>query len=272
MLYLLLILAALPLILLRFFSAQNSDKMASSGALLKSIVIPPVSGKAATATVIFSHGLGDTGAGWADVAQMLSARPKLRNVRFVLPHAPSQPVTLNAGMRMPSWFDIYSLDNINGTEDERGLLESKDRISKLIDNEISQGVPANRIVVGGFSQGGAISYLTGLLYPTPVAGIIALSTWLPIRNYITKALQASGSTPPANPLPIFHGHGNADPVVQYEFGQRTIEFLKTPKDKGGLGFPEDKIRFETYAGMPHSACPQEIEHVGQFLEKVIGDA
>ncbi|KAE8220425.1 hypothetical protein CF319_g6041 [Tilletia indica] len=273
MLYLLLLAIALPIVLLQFFSTHNrSDNMASSTALLKSIIIPPGSGKAATATVIFSHGLGDSGAGWADVAQMLSARPKLRNVRFVLPHAPSQPVTLNAGYRMPSWFDIYSLDNINGTEDEKGLLESKDRISKLIENEISNGVPANRIVVGGFSQGGAVSYLTGLLYPTPLAGIVALSTWLPIRDYISKALQESGSTPPANPPPIFHGHGNADPVVQYEFGKRTIDFLKTPKDKGGLGFSEDKIRFETYPGMPHSACPQEIEHIGEFLDKVIGDA
>ncbi|KAL9935147.1 hypothetical protein V8E36_006223 [Tilletia maclaganii] len=244
-----------------------------SAALLKAIIIPPASGQKATATVIFSHGLGDSGHGWADVAQMLSARPKLRNVRFVLPHAPSQPVTINMGMKMPSWFDIFSLDDINGNEDQKGILESKDRISKLIENEVSQGVSADRIVVGGFSQGGAVSYLTGLLHPTPLAGIIALSTWIPIRAYIANALQQSGSTPPdaAGP-PILHGHGSADPVVRYEFGKRTIDFLKASREQGGLGIKADRIRFETYPGMPHSACPQEIEHVGEFLDKVIGEA
>ncbi|KAK0520894.1 hypothetical protein OC835_007060 [Tilletia horrida] len=250
--------------------------MASSSttALLKSIVIPPASGGKATATVIFSHGLGDSGHGWADVAQMLSARPKLRNVRFVLPHAPAQPVTLNMGMRMPSWFDILSLDDINGSEDEKGLLESRERISKLIENEVSQGVPANRIVVGGFSQGGAVSYLTGLLHPTPLAGIVALSTWLPIRAYIVKALQqkTDASAATGGSLPIFHGHGNADPVVRYQYGQRTVDFLKTPREEGGLGFKAEQVRFETYPGMPHSACPQEIEHVGEFLDKVLGEA
>ncbi|KAK0565126.1 hypothetical protein OC861_003922 [Tilletia horrida] len=236
----------------------------ASTALLKAIVVPPASGKA-TATVIFSHGLGDTGAGWADVAQMLSARPKLRNVRFILPHAPLQPVTVNMGMRMPSWFDIVSLEDVNGSEDEKGLLESRERISKLIENEVSQGIPASRICVGGFSQGGAISYLTGILHPTPLAGIVALSTWIPIRNYITKNV-------PSNPIPpIFHGHGNADPVVQYSFGRRTVEFLQTPKDAGGLGVSKDKITFETYPGMPHSACAEEIEDVGKFLDKVIGE-
>lgn len=132
----------------------------ASSSLLKCLVVPPASGQAATATLIFAHGLGDSSAGWVDVARMLSSRPALRHVRFVLPNAPVQPVTLNMGMSMPSWFDITTLEDIEEGEDEKGLQKSAADITKLVKAEIEgtaeglngKGMPADRVVVGGFSQ------------------------------------------------------------------------------------------------------------------------
>ncbi|KAN0066495.1 hypothetical protein ACQY0O_000589 [Thecaphora frezii] len=235
--------------------------------LLKTLVINPISGVKPTATLFILHGLGDTSAGWSDVAQLLSQRPSLAHVRFVLPNAPIQPVTLNMGMPMPSWFDILSLDDISGQEDEAGLLKSADAIKKLIQAEeegTASGldghkIPSSRIVVGGFSQGGAISLLTGLTNPSPVAGVVALSTWLPLRAKIASLRHQT-----SNNLRIFQGHGDADPVVRYDYGVRTQEFLK--KD---LALPEANLTFKTYPRMPHSACPQEIKDIAEFLETTI---
>lgn len=140
-------------------SAAANLTMASSQ-LLKSLVVPPTSGQAPTATLIFAHGLGDTGLGWLDVAKMLSQRPALRHVRFVLPNAPVQPVTLNMGMAMPSWFDITSLEDMEEGEDEKGLQKSAGEIKKLVQAEIDgtadglngTRIAPERVVVGGFSQ------------------------------------------------------------------------------------------------------------------------
>lgn len=139
---------------------RSTPSMATATSLLKSLIVPPASGQPATATLIFAHGLGDSGAGWLDVAQMLSRRPALRHVRFVLPNAPVQPVTLNMGMSMPSWFDIHSLDDFEEKEDEAGLKKSAAAIANLVRAEVDgtaeglggKGVPADRVVVGGFSQ------------------------------------------------------------------------------------------------------------------------
>ncbi|PWN48026.1 acyl-protein thioesterase 1 [Violaceomyces palustris] len=234
--------------------------------MLKTLVVGPSSGAKPTATLFLLHGLGDTSAGWSDVAMMLSKRPSLRHVRFVLPNSPIQPVTLNMGMSMPSWFDIRSLDDISGGEDEAGLLKSRDEIIKLVKAEVDGSgkgldghkIASERVVVGGFSQGGAISYLTGLTIPMQVGGVVALSTWLPLRAKI-NALKSDHM----NNLKVFHGHGNADPVVRYEYGSRTVDFVKKEL---GLG---DKVTFKTYDGMPHSACAEEIEDIAKFLEQVI---
>ncbi|KAJ1030758.1 hypothetical protein NDA18_001994 [Ustilago nuda] len=235
--------------------------------VLKTLIINPRSGVKPTATLFFLHGLGDSSAGWSDVAQMLSQRPSLSHVRFVLPNAPIQPVSLNMGMPMPSWFDILALDDLSGAEDEAGLLKSTDEIKKLIKAEndgTAQGldgqqIPSGRIVVGGFSQGGAISLLTGLTNPNAVAGVAALSTWLPLRAKI-----ATLRTPTSKNLKVFQAHGDADPVVKYEYGQRTVAFLKNE-----LGLAEKDVGFHTYPRMPHSACPEEIRDLAAFLEKVI---
>lgn len=178
---------------------------------------------------------------------------------------------------------VTSLDDVSGAEDEAGLRQSADSIKALVDAEIDgtgsgldgKGIPSDRVVVGGFSQGGAVSLLAGLTHSPPVAGIVALSTWLPLRAKLIAPYLAKD----ADQVPVFIGHGTADPVVRYEFGSRSAKFLRAG-DGGGQGLGLGTFRkgengkwrgvwSEDYQGMPHSACPEEIEHVGEFLEKVV---
>ncbi|WFD35634.1 lysophospholipase [Malassezia cuniculi] len=231
---------------------------------LKTLVVNPPLG-APTATVFLLHGLGDTAHGWSDVAYMLSRRPALQHVRFVLPTAPVQPVTLNMGMQMTAWFDVQSLNSLETGEDEAGLLQSVRTIQEMIRAEIDGTgpelnglrIPAERIIVGGFSQGGAIAFLTSFLTPEPLAGTLALSTWLPLAKKIGELRKRTGT------WPIMQAHGTIDQIVPYELGRKTSRFVRQD-----LGFG-DKDTFRTYDGMPHSACPQEIRDIAQWLETVI---
>ncbi|KAJ1740383.1 hypothetical protein LPJ68_003825 [Coemansia sp. RSA 1086] len=204
-----------------------------------------------TATVIFIHGLGDSGAGWQPVAQILSRT--LPHVKFVLPHAPEQPVTLNGGFRMPSWYDIRSLDKIASNEDEDGMNVSMRKINELIREEIDSGIPANRIVLGGFSQGGAMTLFTGLQSEMRLAGLAVLSGYMPVRErLIARATDASKQ------VPIFHGHGTADEVVLYQYGEMTSNLLQ---QKGY------NVDFHSYNHMGHATCNEELpSNRLQFLQ------
>ncbi|KAK9764589.1 hypothetical protein K7432_007770 [Basidiobolus ranarum] len=213
-------------------------------------VIQAASGKH-TATVFFLHGLGDSGSGWAPATAFLA--PMLSHVKFVLPNAPNRPVTLNQGMTMPSWYDIYSPDAINRAEDKNGMLESSRDIKKLIDEEIDAGIAANRIVIAGFSQGSAMALLTGLTIKHKLAGIIGLSGYLPLRHNIF-------SMTTENKIPIFMGHGTDDPVVPYQFGQMSSEQLQTQ------GYD---VKFHAYPGMEHSCSEEELDDMAKFINKII---
>lgn len=204
-----------------------------------------------TATVIFSHGLGDSSAGWSFLSSQLGYH--MPWVNWVFPDAPIQPVTLNMGASMPSWFDIYEL-NQNGKEDEKGLLASVKTIQSLVQKEVDAGIPTNRIVVGGFSQGGVISILTGLMSPNPLAGVACLSGFLPLKSKI-KQLQG----PHASNLKVFWGHGTDDPVVQYEWGTKSVEFLRHE-----LGLAN--VDFKSYPGLVHSASPVELKNLLHWLQ------
>lgn len=139
-----------------------------------------------TASVIVLHGLGDSGHGWKPVAQMLAKDPKLAHIKWILPHAHKTPVTLNMGMNMPSWFDITSLelDSVGG-EDSKGMLASSVLVNRIITAEVDEAnISADRIVLGGFSQGAALSLLTGLTSERRLGGIFALSGWLPLNGKI----------------------------------------------------------------------------------------
>ncbi|KAI9581246.1 hypothetical protein GQX74_013833 [Glossina fuscipes] len=202
-----------------------------------------------TSSLIFMHGLGDSGHGWCEML----GRVKLPDMKIICPNAPIQPVTLNNGFRMPSWFDIKQLD-MSGTENEESLLAATSTIHELVDNEIGKGVPSTRIVLGGFSQGGALALYAALTYTKPLAGIIGLSTWLPVHQKFPNAKRNS------NTIPIFQAHGDIDPVVRYNYGQLTAKILES--------FMEN-VTFHTYHGLMHSGSDQEMNDVKAFLQKCL---
>lgn len=204
----------------------------------------------ATAAVIFLHGLGDTGHGWAEAM----AGIRTPHVKYICPHAPIMPVSLNMNMAMPSWFDIISL-NPDAEEDETGIKKAAESIKALIDQEVKNGIPSHRIVLGGFSQGGALSLYTALTTQQKLAGVVALSCWLPLRNSLSKSVIGSNKE-----VPVLQCHGEADPLVPLIFGCLTVEKLKKMLNP-------NNITFKTYPRMPHSACPEEMMDIKQFIEK-----
>ncbi|OLY82277.1 Acyl-protein thioesterase 1 [Smittium mucronatum] len=208
-----------------------------------------------TASVIFLHGLGDSGHGWASVAEQLG--PLLPHIRFIFPHAPEIPVTLNFGMAMPAWYDIFSLSDFE-KQDEKGLFQSADKIFELVESEMNQGIPSDRIVIGGFSQGAAISYLAGLTCKHKLGGIAALSGYLPLH---TKLLSMGDSVlSPNKHVRIFAAHGTADPVVRYELGELSVKELQR------FGY---SVQFCSYPGMEHSSSAQEIKDFSNYLSAVL---
>jgi predicted esterase len=172
------------------------------------------------------------------------------HVKIVCPTAPIQPVTLNGGMRMTSWHDIKSLDNIDA-EDYDGLPDSIDIVRHIINAEIKSGIKSDRILLGGFSQGAALSILTGFQFDQQLAGIVALSGYLAHNGDFADILHEANKSTPA-----FVGHGNADMVVRYEAGEK----LHAALEKAGI-----TSSFHTYNRMGHSTCPQEMRKLFQFI-------
>ena len=162
------------------------------------------------------------------------------------------------GMRMPGWYDIKSLDDLAGREeDEAGINRSKDYFHSLIDAEVAKGIPANRIVIGGFSQGGAMSLLSGVTYKNQLGGIFGLSCYLLLQKKIKDMVPTDS---PNQKTPIFMGHGDADQVVAHKYGNMSAEYLKE------LGYTID---FRTYQDLTHSADPEEIDHLEAYLNQQI---
>ncbi|XP_063245038.1 acyl-protein thioesterase 1 [Bacillus rossius redtenbacheri] len=202
-----------------------------------------------TATIIFLHGLGDTGHGWASAIGGI--RPP--HVKVVCPTAPIMPVTLNAGFRMPSWFDLRTLD-ANGPEDEEGIRRATELVHSMIETEVKQGIPSNRILLGGFSQGGALAVYSALLFTKPLAGVMALSCWLPLHKKFPDL--AKGNTD----IPFVQCHGDCDPIVPYKWGQMTASCLKQ--------FLKN-IEFKTYRGLMHTSSEEELRDLKAFVERVL---
>jgi len=231
-------------------SKNYSGKFASSSVFSKmssgdNPVVVSARGKH-TGSLIFLHGLGDTGHGWASSL----AEIRSDNLRIVCPTAPTIPVTLNSGVRMPAWFDLVSLDP-QSAEDEAGIKKSVKEVEKLIAAEISRGIPAERIVIGGFSQGGALALYTGLSTVHKLAGIVVLSTWFPLHKTMQSVVRNLD-------VPVLHCHGDCDPLVPYKWGQMTSTLLKRVLERH---------EFKTYKGIGHSSCPEEMDDVQAFLEE-----
>ena len=203
--------------------------------------------------LIVLHGLGADGHDFVPICNELDLTA-VGPVRYVFPHAPHRPVTINGGYRMPAWYDILGADLVR-REDEAGLRESQAQIAALIDRERERGVPAERIVVAGFSQGCAMALMTALRYPERLAGAVGLSGYLPLAG--TTAAERS----PANAtLPIFLAHGTQDPVVAPVRGTASRDALRA------LGYP---VEWHDYP-MPHSVCPQEIADLNAWLLQQLG--
>jgi phospholipase/carboxylesterase len=209
-------------------------------------------GPSPTRTVIVLHGLGDSGQGFAPIAEELDLSA-LGDVRFVLPHAPEQPVTINGGYVMRAWYDILGTD-LARVEDEPGLRRSAAEIEALIARENARGVASSRIVLMGFSQGCAMTLLTGLRHRERLAGLAGLSGYLPLAA--TTAAERSEAN---RDVPLFLAHGTQDPVVHYPRGVASRDAL------AALGYA---IEWHEYP-MPHSVCAQEIADLNRWLLRVL---
>lgn len=202
------------------------------------------------ASIIWLHGLGADGSDFVPLAQQL-ALPIA--VRFIFPHAPVMPVTLNGGYVMPAWYDLFSLD-IAGHQDAAGIRASAAMLVELIELETARGIAPERIVLAGFSQGGAIALQTALRYPKKLAGVLALSTYLPLAASV-----GSEKTPANQTVPIFMAHGRTDTVIP-------LQAALTAKNQ--LGAQGYVVEWHEYS-MEHSVCPPEVDDIRWFLSTVL---
>jgi len=203
-------------------------------------------------SVIWLHGLGADGYDFEPIVTELNFKNK-NKTRFIFPHAPTIPVTVNGGMEMPAWYDIIA-PRIDANQDEPGIRQSAEKINQLIDEEIKRGIASHNILLAGFSQGGAIALHTGLRYPKPLAGIMALSTYLPLDTTIsTEASEANKG------LQIFYAHGSRDNVIPIALAEMSEQYLEK------LHYKIDWHRYP----MEHSVIPQEIDDISTFLEKIL---
>jgi phospholipase/carboxylesterase len=204
------------------------------------------------ATVILLHGLGADGYDFVPVVRELETHGAPA-ARYVFPHAPTMPVTINGGYVMRAWYDILGTDLVR-REDERGIRASQAMVEALVEREVERGVPRARIVLAGFSQGGAITLHTGLRQPQALAGLIALSCYLPLAESFSKE-----AAPGSKAVPVFMAHGTQDPVVPLARGAASRDALKA------AGYA---VEWHDYP-MPHSVSAEEIRDIAAFMQRVL---
>jgi len=219
-------------------------------AQLEKIVIEPQ--LPATSCVIWLHGLGDSGAGFAPVVPVLGLHSQ-HSIRFIFPHAPEQAVTINGGFVMRSWYDIKSMD-LHERADIQGVMASENAIRQLILEQIRSGIPAEKIVLAGFSQGGVMSLFTGLRFEQQLAGIMALSCYLPGGETLPEQLANANLH-----TPILQHHGEQDDVVPIYAGKMAHDALSA------AGY---QSIWKTYP-MAHSVLPNQLVDIGQWLQQVL---
>ena len=215
-------------------------------------VLEAQTGENPVATVLILHGLGADGRDFLPVAEQLDLS-SVGPVRFIFPNAPVMPVTINGGYQMPAWYDILGSD-LTQRQDEAGLRHSQLAIDALIEREKSRGVASHRIVLAGFSQGCAMTLMTGLRHPDRLAGLLCMSGYLPLAD------KTAAERSPANQdVPIFMAHGTRDPVVLLQRATASREHLQS------LGY---EVQWHEYA-MEHSLCQEEIQDIEDWLRRVL---
>jgi phospholipase/carboxylesterase len=212
-------------------------------------------GKNPGAAIIWMHGLGADGNDFVPIVRELDLTGAPA-VRFVFPHAPMRPVTINNGYVMRAWYDVTfgDLEGKSRKADEKGVRGSEAQIRALIENEVQRGIAPASIVLAGFSQGGAVALETGLRYPEKLAGIMALSTYLPLAAALPRE-----ASPANRKTPIFMAHGVYDPVVPYLMGTTSKTALHA------LGYD---VEWHEYP-MQHSVCLEEIQDIGVWLRRIL---
>ncbi|SGZ00404.1 BQ5605_C034g11346 [Microbotryum silenes-dioicae] len=207
-----------------------------------------------TASLVFCHGFGATASDWQDLHRL----PGLDHLKVILPQAPLRAISINSMQPMPAWFDILSMSHAartqDGDEDEEGLGESVDDLTQIIQTEIDAGIAPGRIVIGGFSQGAALAMKLGLAGKLRLGGVVALSGYTPLQWKFMLS-------PWARETPVFVGHGTADSVISFSTGEAGVARLR------GAGL--QRLEFQTYPGMAHSACLEELQDLTRWLQKVV---
>ena len=228
-------------------SNSKSAPGAAGGDLLDCLEVN--TSQSAEYAVIWMHGLGADGHDFEPIVPYLGLPPGLA-IRFVFPHAMRRPITINGGMVMRAWYDIVQISASRG-QDEAGIALSAQQVQALIGREIERGIPASRIILAGFSQGGAMALHVGLRYPQKLAGIMALSGYLLFpERLMQERSEANAATP------VFIGHGTMDPMVPFALGQATVTALEAGQ------WP---VEWHSYP-IPHSVSPPEIADVGNWLK------
>lgn len=217
---------------------------------LDSIIIE--TGEQPDAAIIWLHGLGADGNDFVPIIEQLQL-PSHLAIRFIFPNAPIRPITINQGYPMPGWYDISSMSIVD-QEDESGIRESSAILRQLCEEQEANGIEAGRIIVAGFSQGGAIALHCGCRYPSQLAGIMALSTYLALPDQLSEEISDS-----APEIPVFMAHGRQDDVVAFQYGKQSMEQL----DSNSI-----EVQWHEY-DMGHAVCMEEIQHIRQWLTDIL---
>lgn len=206
-----------------------------------------------TASVIWLHGLGASGDDFVPIVRELDLAG-LQDIRFVFPHAPTMPVTINNGYVMRAWYDIIGAD-LSRREDEKGLRASQSMVEQLIAQEKARGIPAERIVLAGFSQGCAMTIQTGLRHPEKLAGLLCLSGYVPLHTTIAEERHPSNQS-----TPVFMAHGRGDQVIPILRAEQSRDLMRS------LGY---EVEWHEYM-MPHSVCQEEVDDISAWFRRVLG--
>lgn len=241
------------IVLLLSFKSQKLTKTMPLNAIRVAAKAQP-----AKQAILVFHGLGDSGSGWSFLAEYLQRDPKFAHTRFVFPNAPTMAIDANGGMAMPAWFNIYEWGNPNAKIDVPGIKSSLNIINAFVQEQIDDGIAPENIVVGGFSQGAALSLATAVSSPHKLAGFFALSGFSRLNKEDLESIENNVN----KDTPIFHGHGDMDPVISIQSGLEAKKFYEEH-------YEIKDYTFRAYQGMAHSTCAQEMSDLTEFLYKAL---